>query len=850
MRKILIFLLIPLIIKVYADDASMLMAKAEINAGMAAISQFVPGGEVIAGFLTPFFDEIFGIGEPDPNAVILEKLDALRDEIMNRLTLIQNELQILKNEIFNEIQWAIYENSFGGEIDKLKIQIEDLFLTLNTTNYLKDLSKNEKIVESAFKLGSNNQWDKEGNIIFRLENLANILAGQSFTDTDQRDLYQIVYDSFIARRMFSGEAYDDADYYIEKVMNIYFYGCSAIFQGLKNIELMTNFTNKDIESLSSIVKFHFYNTAVSSPKYISDKIKSIADKVFDIKNKDSVVSHYLVFKYKKINCRNIFINLGRIAVPIANQIDTKEFVYQYFEAEYYRVQTKQFHEQLKKIDNEIYRFTSDVKKFLDINQAAIVHHQMYDLYDYFLKTYKNNTRFEFLSFLLDKGIDVSDLLDERNEINFFVYNFRDNMDDGYLIDKGDYRNQYYDFCLLHSEASKDLIYDNAVMVNNLVPMYVKWLKVWGYLGRRHKWYGMPQASRKVARFLRGRTIIVPSTAQEIINSTNNTKIYDNFTPINFAETDSEETEVESENPQMITLGFSNYTNNDDNYTYNNESENFFSYDIHFISLNKNIKSLTMIHPIIIKYKTEFRNLDSEETISTCLMDVTKNKKFKAKCIVAKDNSEIDNIELIPNYDFIHDDNIIIKMSSLANKQKNNIYNLENIDYSSYNIYILENSSIIKNENLLFSINGIIKENITNINNIDLILSSNNNTNETCEVKCKIINIIDYNYTLNCESNENINANLDSSISIINNNSILLITFNDSESNIELERNIKSRYYFKKNDKTLGAGAIALIVIIPIIVIISVIAMICFAKKDNKNNVNENSKIDSVDVFNK
>ena len=115
---------------------------------------------------------------------------------------------------------------------------------------------------------------------------------------------------------------------------------------------------------------------------------------------------------------------------------------------------------------------------------------------------------------------------------------------------------------------------------------------------------------------------------------------------------------------------------------------------------------------------------------------------------------------------------------------------------------------------------------------------------------KIINIIDYNYTLNCESNENINANLDSSISIINNNSILLITFNDSESNIELERNIKSRYYFKKNDKTLGAGAIALIVIIPIIVIISVIAMICFAKKDNKNNVNENSKIDSVDVFNK
>ena len=63
-----------------------------------------------------------------------------------------------------------------------------------------------------------------------------------------------------------------------------------------------------------------------------------------------------------------------------------------------------------------------------------------------------------------------------------------------------------------------------------------------------------------------------------------------------------------------------------------------------------------------------------------------------------------------------DNNITIKMSSLANKQKNNINNLENIDYSAYNIYILENSSIIKNENLAFSINGIINENITYINN--------------------------------------------------------------------------------------------------------------------------------------
>ena len=853
MRKILLFFLIPLILSDDADDAAMLIAKAEIGAGIAAISEFVPGGQIIAGFLTPFFDSIFDMGQPDPNAVILEKLDALRDEIVNRLDRIENELKIFKNDILDQIKGTIYINSFGSELNILKNQIEELVSTLNIVNNSKSYSNNEKIVECAFPIGNNKNWMEKEHIILNLKNLADVLAGKSFSLTDQRDLYQIVYDSFIPNRMFSGEAYDDTDNYIEKIMNIYFLGCSAILQSLKNAQLMCNFTDKDIESLSTLVKAHYLSSAVGDPGIASVQIKSIADKVFDIKNKDSVVSHYLAFKYKKLNCRNIFINLGRTSpVPIANQINIKEFEYKTITAAYYRRYgpNKYYNADMKKMDDEILRFKSDVEDFLDPNQAAIVHHEMYDLYAYFLETYKNNTRFEFLSFLLDKDIDVNELLDERYEMNFFIHNYRDGLDTGYLIDKGDIHNQYYDFNLLHSgnkDVTQPLIDNKAIISKYAIPMYVKWF---GVVGLQNVWYGMAQAPRKVARLLRGNAAIVPSTAEEIINSINNTKKYDNFTSMVFTGIDFSDNYVDLKNPQIITLGFSNYTYNDDNYTYNNESENFFFYDIHFMSLNKNIKSITMIHPINIKYKTKLRTLNNEEIFSTCIMDLRKNKKFKASCFVLKNDSEIDNIEVIPDFNFISDNNITIKMSSLANKQKNNIYNLENIDYSSYNIYILENSSIIKNENLLFSINGIINENITNINNTDLILSLNNNTNETCDVKCKIINIIDNNYTLNCESNENFKANLDSSISIINNNSILLLAFNGSESNIELRSNIKSRNYFKKSDNTLGAGAIALIVIIPIIAIISVIAIICFTKKDNKNNTNENSTIGSINVLNK
>ena len=547
--------------------------------------------------------------------------------------------------------------------------------------------------------------------------------------------------------------------------------------------------------------------------------------------------------------------MGQTSVTVANQIRQKEFVTHSYNADYgySHWDWNKYQSTVRAVNTELANLDKDIKTFN--NQAAITARQMSELYDYFLNTYKNNTRFAFLSFFLDKGINTSELMDERYEINFFQANFF------FPILFGNYF-----ILLLHSDkvdtiSDSSLYNGNAEIEKNIYIMFSYQEGIIYHSYGAKEYYIKSKGQERIISILqRGEPTIVPSTAQEIINLINNTNIYNNSAPID--EEIYGDSDADSENPQIIILGFSNYTKNDDNYTYNNESKNIFDYDIHIISLNENIRSITMFHSIIIKYKTKLRNLDDEEIFSLCMMNEIKDKKYKASCIIPKNDSEIDNIEVIPDFNFSIDDNITIKMSSLANKQKNNINNLEKVDYSSYNIYVLENSSIIKNENLLFSINGIINENISNINNTDLILTLNNNTNETCEVKCQIINIIDNNYTLNCESNENINTNLDSSsnenintnldssISIINNNSILLITFTDSESNLELKRYIKPRYYFKKSDKGIGAGAIALIVIIPILAIISVIAFICFAKKDNKNIINENGTIRSVNALNK
>ena len=827
MRKIWLFLLIPLIITL--DETERAIVRGVVDGGLAAIKEFVPGGSVITAILNPIVNLFFKTEEPDPTEKVIEHINSMKKEITSRLDQLEKDLLYQGKSILDSITGTIYINSFGSELNNLRNQIEGLVSTMTITDSSKTLSNNEKIVENAYTIGSNKNWMEKGNIILNLKNLADTLAGKTFSETEPRDLYQIIYDSIIQKQkyMFSGEVYDDADLYIEKVMDIYIYGCSVIIESLRNTQLMSNFTDEDIESLSPLVKSHYYSSAVGDPDYVFAQIKFIADKVFDVNSTDSVISHYLIFKYKKKNWRNMFIYLGKTnPVPI-NQIRQKDY--------YYRSYDKSS-SNLYDIKYTIGLINNEIKKILQdtfANEGAITPQQMSEIYDYYLNTYKNNTRFGFLSFLSDKGIDVSKLFDEGNEINFFVGNC--------YVESGEKASVNCKCPFLHS----DKVGTNSKSALMTKGSYLVYSFETGHSGFTPYVRGVGQRSKKITVLPPGGLAVVPSTAEEVINSINKTITY-----INYDDEIYRDSYVELEDPQIIILGFSNYTNNNDNYTYNNESENIFDYDIHFISLNQNINSITIFHSIIIKYKNKLRNLDDEEIFSLCIMNEIKNKKYKASCIIPKNDSEIDNIEVIPDFNFSSDDNITIKMSSLANKQKNNIYNLKNVDYSSYNIYILENSSIIKNENLLFSINGIINENITDINNTDLILSLNSNTNETSEVKCQIININDTNYTLNCESNEIIKANLDSSISIINNNSILLITFPDSEGNLELKRNPSPKYYYKKSNKKIGAGAIALIVIIPILVIISLIAFICFMKKDNKNISNETGTILSVNSLNK
>ena len=117
-----------------------------------------------------------------------------------------------------------------------------------------------------------------------------------------------------------------------------------------------------------------------------------------------------------------------------------------------------------------------------------------------------------------------------------------------------------------------------------------------------------------------------------------------------------------------------------------------------------------------------------------------------------------------------------------------------------------------------------------------------------EVDCNINNNINQNYILNCKFYETALIDLQSSLSFIGEDAILLINFADiNDSVINIEGNYNSNRYYRKN-KSHTTGAI-------VGIILAIIALIGFAiffivyclKKKKKSQFNTESSIKDLKI---
>ena len=651
-KTLLILIFMPMVFTRLSDYSGI------IKGGLAILGKCGPEGSVISKGLGFIVDIILKNEEEDPNAKVLEAIDELHRNIESHLKRINKQIERLGVDVLNLIKTEIYVHGLGNDLDSLNDQIKDVVVTYESNRDSKVLSEKEKLVENAFLIGSNDKWITTGNVMFNIKKLGEVLSGNTFTDIQGRNFFEIIYEANTLKSLFSGEAYDRSLLYIEKVMQVYFYGCSVMLGILKNSMLLTNFTAEDIEALSPLVHSHYYSCAVADPVYIENEIASIAKGIFNTSSNSSLITLYTQLKFKIKYERNIFVGTGLIPnpIPIADKLNSKiiEYKEMYHKTtaacifwacpwEDYCVET---------LWPYFGGMKSEVQNYAD--NGVITPRQMEDFYQYFYGANINNGS-EVLSYLNDKGIDTEgELAKEINKkgIAFFpLYNFWADQSSCYYeegLNTNEMKIKFFTFGIANNTDGSQLKHGLWDLFNIHVIMDPDGdLCLDAY-----------PIQRKIFTFNKGKEIIVPETAEEVMEEMDSRNTTTNYSEAIELDIPTGNVELENkENVRAIILGFNDL----------NKTGDIPHFDMYFTTLNKKFISSFMKIPFNIKHKNNLRNLENENYNQSICFITKLNKMNRANCPALDKN--IDNIEIIPNFTFIGDKNVTLSFSPLANKQK-------------------------------------------------------------------------------------------------------------------------------------------------------------------------------------
>jgi surface protein len=295
-------------------------------------------------------------------------------------------------------------------------------------------------------------------------------------------------------------------------------------------------------------------------------------------------------------------------------------------------------------------------------------------------------------------------------------------------------------------------------------------------------------------------------------------------------------EIKNEETNVVLLGFSQFRQFKENFTFY----------IYFTATKYILYTKHILFPMEITYNRNIRRLLKEAKANCTLDQVESDIKYKYYCQVDKEPDNIKEVKLIPDFNFVSQDNVTLTgitplakmfINNMTTLTQDNIYG--NILENSF-IYIMDNSNFYKYDKFLFNITGEINDPQPKLDNKNLLLMINLENNDTTDIQiqCNISKITGNNYILHCKSNESFKGEMQSAVSFIDNDDILLLNFVDiKESNINIEATRNNRKFFIKKASKLGAGAIVGI-IIPIIVVIAFV--IFHFKKKNKKDVNDSN----------
>ena len=343
------------------------------------------------------------------------------------------------------------------------------------------------------------------------------------------------------------------------------------------------------------------------------------------------------------------------------------------------------------------------------------------------------------------------------------------------------------------------------------------------------------------------------------NSTNNStdNSIDNFTD-NFTENSTKNStgnpiEVPIIKPKstVIFLGFSKFV------YIRTVKISYFS--MHFAHIREIVYSEILIITIKIKYKIINRRLEENEMkqVECKLVKTTFENQDKYNCSFETNGEEIDNIQI--NNNFVFKDQVveIASKTPLALKYMNNLENVGNSDLFDKKLYILDNATNnIDNDKKEFNITGIIDDKNFNFENLILTISSDMENDKDYSIPCKVINNKEKNYTLKCNSNDDIKGNLDGAFANLGNENLIVNFVSNSNNKLNFTSPIEkiNNIPYKKKKNGISTGGIVAIIVscVALLVIATGLAFYCKKKPvPPESNASESIKneISNVNINN-
>ena len=285
------------------------------------------------------------------------------------------------------------------------------------------------------------------------------------------------------------------------------------------------------------------------------------------------------------------------------------------------------------------------------------------------------------------------------------------------------------------------------------------------------------------------------------------------------------------------------------------ASSYFTFNVHFIPVANSLFSDTLTFVLNIIYNTYLRRL--EDVNANCNIDSGSSASMiNYLCRVQAETANIKQIKFETNFKFSQGNVKIAGTSPLGKMSMNNLRNIDDkyskLLASNPSIYILDDSSFYGYGNNKFNISGTIsgKKPSSISVNTDLILMMNlqNNVNEeeiTKEADCTVTDIKTDKYTLDCTAKEKNKYNLQSAMSIVDND-ILLVNIKDiDEGGAILDPNTEDdvqNFRYPKKSGGIGAGAIVGIVLACVVTLAAVITAILCLKKSPNHTISNESEV--------